>query len=247
MFHIASRDSPGVFPVRNLAPPGLAPNIAYIAHCRQCGAEGAISGNGARLPHVAIVKKLTATGWVVSSRSRGRDLCPQCNPSHRPAKERPAMPVNEPRPASPLSASVVQIGSSPRAEPPPQPTREDNRIIFAKLNEVYLDEARGYAADWSDAKIARDLDVPPPWVAAVREAHFGPDRSSEDARALVAEVAEMRKAIADLGARVAAEWTRIASAYKTGEKLFPEVAAMRERFDRLAREVERLKASAGLK
>jgi hypothetical protein len=57
--------------------------------------------------------------------------------------------------------------------------KTERRIIFAKLNDVYLDEKVGYADDWSDAKVAQDLGVPVEWVALVREPDFGPEITKE--------------------------------------------------------------------
>ncbi len=49
-------------------------------------------------------------------------------------------------------------------EPPAELTRENRRIILAKLEEVYVDEKTGYSPGWTDAKLALDLGVPRAWV-----------------------------------------------------------------------------------
>jgi chromosome segregation ATPase len=53
--------------------------------------------------------------------------------------------------------------------------RTDRRLVFSRLNELYVDEKTGYSADWTDAKVAQDLGVPVDWIAEVREADFGPE------------------------------------------------------------------------
>lgn len=70
-------------------------------------------------------------------------------------------------------------------EPPREMSRDDRRVIFAKLNEVYIDESKGYDNGWSDHRVAVDLGVPRAWVASVREEMFGPDKSNAEARQLV--------------------------------------------------------------
>ena len=59
-------------------------------------------------------------------------------------------------------------------------TREDKRIIYDKINEVYVDEKRGYDNGWSDHKLATDLGVPRKWIEEVREDMFGPVATNPD-------------------------------------------------------------------
>ena len=75
-----------------------------------------------------------------------------------------------------------------KAEPPREMSREDKRLIFGKLDGVYLDEKRGYGNGWSDGQVAKDLGVPLAWVKTVREENFGPEGMSADARASIEEI-----------------------------------------------------------
>jgi len=98
-------------------------------------------------------------------------------------------PAEEPR-------TVVPI----RAEPPPELSRADRRVIFLKLEEVYTDEQTGYQKGWDDAAVARDLNVERAWVAMVREENFGPEKSEDFTRILdegKALVTEARKLLED--------------------------------------------------
>jgi hypothetical protein len=81
--------------------------------------------------------------------------------------------------------------------------REDRRIIFDKLNGVYLDERRGYDTGWSDHKVSTDLGVPRAWVEQVREEMFGPVNSNPDIEAFVKAVRELQE-IKDQLAKMAA-------------------------------------------
>lgn len=77
---------------------------------------------------------------------------------------------------------------APAAEPERQPTRDERRIIFAKLDQVYLDETRGYSPGWSDIKTAQDLGVPMKWVSAIREENFGIEQANDEVRETVARI-----------------------------------------------------------
>lgn len=81
-------------------------------------------------------------------------------------------------------------------------TREDRRIIFEKLNDVYIDGKIGYGRGWTDEKVANDLGVPRAWVKLLREENFGDEVGNEDIREQAAEaqaaLAEIRKLEPDM-------------------------------------------------
>ena len=112
-------------------------------------------------------------------------------------------------------ASVVNM--------PRQMSREDRRIIFEKLNEVYVDEKSGYSSPWTDEKVSVDLGVPRAWVSNVREEMFGPVGSNSDidgalkaAGLLIAEIQKHREA---------------------GEKLAGAATAMQRQLDQISKAV----------
>ena len=78
-----------------------------------------------------------------------------------------------------------------KPEPPRVMQRDDRRIIFEKLNAVYLDEKRGYDNDWSDHKVAIDLGVPRSWVEQVRDEMFGPINTNGDIEEFMKGLAEL--------------------------------------------------------
>ena len=78
------------------------------------------------------------------------------------------------------------------ADAPRTMQRDDRRIIFEKLNGVYLDEKRGYDPEWSDHKVATDLGVPRAWVEQVREEMFGPVNTNADIETFRKGVEELR-------------------------------------------------------
>lgn len=88
-------------------------------------------------------------------------------------KPEPIKVAFAPAPVPPAPAAPVVAKTE--AEPVADMDRTTRRIIFSKLNDVYIDETKGYSSDWNDQKVADDLGVALAWVAQVREADFGPE------------------------------------------------------------------------
>jgi hypothetical protein len=66
-------------------------------------------------------------------------------------------------------------------------TRDDRRIIFEKLNEVYVNDKVGYDKGWTDERVATDLGIPRAWVRLIREENFGDEVGNEEIRQLLQE------------------------------------------------------------
>lgn len=138
-----------------------------------------------------IKKKLEGMGWLVGKRP-DQHRCTGCYSAIKIAAKR----------KSESGGNVVDLPV--KQDAPREMTREDRRIVFEKLNEVYVDDKTGYSAGWTDAKLASDLGVPRAWVAKVRDEMFGPEGSNEEIRATIAEaqslLADIRTAAAGAGA-----------------------------------------------
>lgn len=88
-----------------------------------------------------------------------------------------------------------------KADPPPEMSRADRQIIFAKISDVW--DGERYCAGWTDKRLAADLNVPSAWVGDVREGFFGPEGSNplldqylaaaDEIRREQAGIVEMRK------------------------------------------------------
>jgi hypothetical protein len=129
-----------------------------------------------------ISRKLEQKGWRIG-KSRTSHRCPKCFNAARLAavrksEEKPMVSKNE----TPLH--VVQ-------ENPRVMQRDDRRLIFDKLNEVYVDNKVGYSKGWTDEKVALDLGVPRAWLKTVREEFFGDEVSNEDIREQIKDAAAM--------------------------------------------------------
>lgn len=120
--------------------------------------------------------KLTGEGWLIGKKE-SQHRCPGCYSAIRGSQAR----RNE-------ENKIVTLPVKP-AEPeaPRTMSRDDKRIVFEKLNEVYVDEKTGYGPGWTDAKVASDLGVPRAWVKQIRDEMFGPEGSNEEIRATITE------------------------------------------------------------
>jgi hypothetical protein len=143
------------------------PRRAMRLYCFRCGKHGECVMN--TMAHGAGVedkenrmaaRKFGDMGWSVDLH-KGKHFCPECNTTSSPTRKE-----------VPMSPTVVPM--------PRQMSREDRRIVFEKLNDVYVDEKQGYAPPWTDEKVSTDLGVPRSWVVNVREEMFGPVSSNSD-------------------------------------------------------------------
>ena len=85
--------------------------------------------------------------------------------------------------------------NAPVPDKPRQLTKEDRRIIFSKLNEVYVDERTGYSASWTDGSVATNLGVPTEWVKQIRDENFGPLAINPEVLALINECRQIREEV----------------------------------------------------
>ena len=213
--------------------PGAPKMGAYRIVCAKCRAQDKVSSNR-HLPPDAVSRMFRVRGWSVSDRNRHHHLCPEC-----------VSGVKKPRIVQ-MSVAKPAPPAKKVADAPPSMTRDDRRIIFAKLNEVYVDEKVGYSQSWSDQRVANDLSVPRAWVTEIREENFGPDGASEEVRGVVAQaralVEETRKHIDDI------ERTRqaIDDLSKRIAVIETTKGPLKEKCDRIEAHVSRVAKQVGL-
>ena len=157
-----------------------------VVECRHCGATESVSIKAAMalLPPVAIAKKFAQRGWSIGANETWH-VCPKCVALK---SKRPALTVVPTK----QEVNEVKLESVVTAAPPRTMQRDDRRIVFDKLNGVYLDEKRGYETGWSDQKVANDLGVPRAWVEQVREEMFGPLNTNPEMEEFVRLTDEMK-------------------------------------------------------
>ncbi|MCP3471352.1 hypothetical protein NLM33_13525 [Bradyrhizobium sp. CCGUVB1N3] len=154
-----------------------------IARCGAPNCEAAVPlpvnvmangrGTDSNIEWQFIARKLEQKGWRIGKTATAH-RCPKCfNAAKfaaiRKSEEKPVVTKIEP----PLQ--VVQENARVM-------TREDRRIVFEKLNEVYIDGKVGYGRGWTDEKVATDLGVPRAWVRVIREENFGDEVGNEEIR-----------------------------------------------------------------
>lgn len=195
---------------------------AYVIACKRCGKTDEV---GSQMGQDLAASKVPVTfarhGWQVGKRA-GDDYCYNCvqkfKAINHKAKEQEMAP-----------ATVTPI----RAEPPAELSRQDRRVIWAKLEEVYMDESTGYQKGWDDAAVAKDLGVEQAWVAEVREANFGPEKSEDFSR------------IIQDGTEMVAEGRQLLAQFKGAQELFQAIARNSGKLDlrlsHLERELDDLK------
>lgn len=186
------------------------PRRAMRLYCYRCGKSGdclmntMMSGAGSEEKEQRIVgRKFNEMGWAVDLH-KGKHFCPACqaSPQVKPQKQE-------------MEMGVVPL---------PKPMgREDKRLIFEKLNEVYIDEKEGYSTPWTDDKVAKDLGVPRAWVADVRDEMFGPVASNSD----IDHVLKASKTLTD----------EIAKHREQGDKLMTSANALLRQFEQITKAV----------
>ncbi|WP_394031242.1 MarR family transcriptional regulator [Xanthobacter autotrophicus] len=147
---------------------------AHVFRCYSCGKRHEIASgkNGTEMPVQFLTKKMSQIGWHLGKRPE-EDICGDC--------------AAKPRSAPDMTKSIAKSFPVVKVEDPRMPSFDERRLIFAKLNDVYLDEKTGYSGVWSDKKVAEDLGVPWKWVQDIRAENFGPAGDNEAAREVVAE------------------------------------------------------------
>jgi hypothetical protein len=171
----------------------------YRVTCSECGVTDSIGRQnmGPKIANEQVPKKFAVKGWHVGH-SPNHDKCPSCAERARKKGSVHVLEVFE------KGMERMKVVAAIKADPPREMSRDDRRIIFAKLNEVYIDEKNGYDKGWSDKKIGDDLNVPLAWVKTIREENFGPARTEEidqvivEARAVSQEIRDLNQKLTDL-------------------------------------------------
>ena len=197
------------FPLVNVERDGK-PVQAMAIECRKCGVGARhIITTRANFSNALAAKYFRVHGWEIGKNARG-DFCPDCI-KRRKAKPEPQV-----------------VAMKDEAEAPREMSREDRRIIFAKIDELYLDDRTGYTPPWTDAAVARDLGVPRAWVAKVRDELFGPEGSNAEFDDFLEKVAPI---IADLKNLARSTTAQLEEARKIGQRV--------DDIERLAKRIER--------
>lgn len=185
----------------------------HTIKCCECGGTDTYFNHAGSVSTEHLPKEFSRKGWFVGKTER-TDTCPSCLAKKRGPKPKQEKEMGIELVAPPVTSTVdvpalnaAMNAGTPHTEalkPTPMPSvihedramdRTERRLIFARLNEIYIDETKGYSADWTDAKVAADLGVPVSWVADVREADFGPEINASI-------VDQRKKEVIELGEKI---------------------------------------------
>lgn len=158
-----------------------------IARCGHYGCEAAVplpvntmqNGGGDEVAWQHIARKLELKGWRIG-KTRNSHRCPKCFAAAKSPDTRNADADAAPGATANGAPAMKVVQENVRVM-----ERPDRRIIFDKLNQVYVDDTVGYSPGWTDEKVSVDLGVPRAWVRLVREEHFGDEVSNEHIRSEV--------------------------------------------------------------
>jgi hypothetical protein len=217
--------------------------IGYEFTCRKCGDTEFLKQNGhtRRPPPEAIERWAANKGWSLGH-NPNQDVCPEC----MKPKRRPRLTVVRP---DPIIAVVAKEGAQMNKQLNPslvdtterQMSREDRRLIFSKLEEVYLDETRGYASGWGDQKVADHFGVPRAWIVTMRDENFGPARGNEDLAALMPALESARKATAEARELVIDSQQKAAKAVRKADAASSALGKIEVELSRLERRINEVK------
>jgi hypothetical protein len=162
----------------------------------RCGASGCNRVEQMVKPsiisHTHAAQHFRNNGWIVGGNFRA-DRCPKhAHSLNRPQSQVPTVKL-EPKDGGVMKDSIAPKPAIPSAEGSRAMSREDKRIVFSKLDEVYIDEKTGYSEGWNDEKVAKSLGCPRAWVAVVRDENFGPEKTAQDIRKILEEIQEQLK------------------------------------------------------
>jgi hypothetical protein len=178
-----------------------------------------------------IARKLEAEGWKTLKAKDG-PVCPSCVNSYRridpiikaAVEPEPYKHTTKPSALKDLKDLVTIL---PKPPEPPELTKENRRVILAKLEDVYVDEQTGYSAGWTDAKVASDLGVPRAWVTSLRSENFGPE-GNEEIKVALAEAKELMAAI-----------NKAMCAFAEQNRIIDELERRAEKIERTIIEIEK--------
>jgi hypothetical protein len=147
------------------------------ATCGQCGAthkERANSSQGVGDDDAQVERRVArrfqSAGWQIGKRP-SLNRCPDCVAK----MEQKMKELDVVKDSKVVQMTTTSVKALDAPDPFRPMTRDDRRIIHNKVDEVYVSEAVGYSAGWSDQRVSSDLGVPKMWVSKIRDESFGPD------------------------------------------------------------------------
>lgn len=198
----------------------------YKVACSGCARSETFTVNTRQTAAPKLIHdKMRLAGWLIS-RSGRKFTCPACkaasysnDPEERLKKvELPAVP------AKPQSLEQKPV-TNKTSLAPRTPSFREIKTIYDRLDEVF--DGTLYSGEYSDAKLAEELDMPRAWVTQAREEAYGKGPVNNEAIEKIArqheeireELKAVEAAINDIINKTAALATRAAETKRRLDQL----------------------------
>jgi hypothetical protein len=165
--------------------------------CAECPARLDIGLAGGLNPRW-LANQAKQKGWEADAYYPQACLCPDCttkptnNDTDSELKKLERKMAQQPPPNTPEPPPIVQEPQPQPAVVTPREPTSDQRTLIRKLLDANFDDELGfYAAGWSDARIAEEVNVPRLVVERLRDTAFGPLKVTPEIVALREEVAKL--------------------------------------------------------
>lgn len=216
-----------------------APGRFVHAHVVICGQRGCPNKqhlfftSGPGTPDDVVLKKFQQKGWHIDRNDSLSDRCPyHTERGHGTIRVIPANGIDTSKAVArlaPPKETTMPSNVTPLSSTAQQPTISDRRLILSKLDEVYLDEARGYKTPWNDEAVAKDLGTPVEWVRTIRSENFGPLNSNGELQEMITKL----RALCDEGWKIVEELQKLGPQVARALAIKPEL----EKIDRRLSEI----------
>lgn len=194
--HAGQSYEPGYFDLGNGDASGPREATGTCGFVIKCGACHHATYGGKpsdhRLPPEAVHQLFRKQGWIVGARHPSANRCPRCQHSPKPAKEQ-TMPTLVPKDPP----AVLPI--LPRSL-----NGKEMRLVSGLLDEHFDDKLGSFDPEWSDERIATQIDVPRAAVVKLREEGWGVIKVDRVIEGLKSEAASLRAMLVDFERRIGA-------------------------------------------
>lgn len=121
-----------------------------------------------------VAKRMLQKGWTFGSKL----ACPDCGKREKRTRKEPPVMSTETTAAAPTQSAAA---------------KKAHRLVMQALEDAYDEVAKAYRKGWSDERIAKETDAIVKYVAEIRESYFGPIGIPSEVRALIDDLATLRR------------------------------------------------------
>lgn len=143
-----------------------ARRVTMTLHCAKCPLSSTVNWSHG-YEDTMVGNYWRSQGWDFHAHNKRSCICPEC-------KGAAPMQAQHPKLVAPITLVQEVVQEALEAQAPRLISR-DQRHKIRELLEVNFDDEKGrYTKDWSDKRIADQLDLPLATIREIREAAYGP-------------------------------------------------------------------------